>query len=52
MGLNDNTYISRLMRNHVQLGLCINTSVSHSNVFSIHLRLRRETTYVFTEDHL
>lgn len=47
MGLKDNMYFSRFMRNHVQLGLCINTSVFHSNVFFHSLQAKKRNNICF-----
>lgn len=47
MGLNHSIYFSRFMRNLVQLGLCINTSVSHSNVFFHSLQAKKRNNICF-----
>lgn len=47
MGLNYDTYFSRFMRNHVQLGLCINTSVSHTDVFFHSLQAKKRNNICF-----
>lgn len=47
MGLNYGTYFSRFMRNHVQLGLCMPTSVSHSNVFFHSLQVKERNNICF-----
>lgn len=47
MGLDFNTYFSSFMRNHVQFGLCVNTSVSHSNVFFHSLQAKERKNVCF-----